>query len=339
MAISTYRDVDDETVDWWFMYKLPHDVQPTKEPSENFKETTGWEYLYYDALSSGALALSDKTLDQQNGALHRTLQQIYDPAASSSSSLGWICYNDEIPGAETNDSRKGHSKGVLAFDLDSDTAFWLLHSWPKFPDVKTGELASWDYGQTYLCVTLQSVETARSIAKQMYHQQEPQTYECMIPKSLADDDIFYKVANGVDVNETDPPSDIAFSSKGGQDFRLLAKNRHWNEDFWIDHVGPKLKSDIDVESWRRGALPSTDDDDGHHHTTDILYINLEQLGVPYEWHYTKDHAKWGISETGDWVCVADINRQKSQEKRGGGTICFRNEVLHDSLAKIEKLKK
>jgi deoxyribonuclease-2 len=132
---------------------------------------------------------------------------------------------------------------------------------------------------------------------------------------------------------------FGFADPSGQDFRLLAKNRHWNRDFWIDHVGPHLKSDIAVETWRRGALPGTDDSDQTHHTTDVLYINVEQLGAPYEWHYTKDHAKWGISETEDWVCVADINRQTSQEKRGGGAICFRNRGLHDSLATLEHLKK
>ncbi len=338
MALSAYRDSGKETVDWWFIYKLPHGVNPVQGAPASAKKSTGWEYLYYDPAVEGSLALSEKTLDQENGALHNTLQQIYNPDLDSSGSLGWICYNDEIPQSENNDGRKGHSKGILAFDLDSDTAFWLLHSWPKFPDTKTGKLASWDYGHTYLCVSLQSVETARYIVEQMYHRQEPQTYECVIPKSLKTDDIFYRVANAIDVNETDPPCDITFFSSGGQDFRLLAKNRHWNRDFWIDHVGPHLKTDIDVETWRRGAVPSIEDSDGTHHTADILNINLEELGIPYEWHYTKDHAKWAISESEDWVCVADINRQKSQEKRGGGTICFRNQVLHDSLAKIERLK-
>ena len=35
--------------------------------------------------------------------------------------------------------------------------------------------------------------------------------------------------------------------------------------------------------------------------------------------------------------MEDANRQTSQEKRGGGSICFRNQILHESLAKIERL--
>lgn len=101
----------------------------------------------------------------------------------------------------------------------------------------------------------------------------------------------------------------------------MAKNRHWNKDFWIDLVGPHLDSNAQDQ------------------VTDILYINLEKLSIPYVWHYTKDHAKWGVSETDDWVCVADINRQTSQGKRGGGSICFRNKLLWQSLSEVEQLKR
>ena len=252
--------------------------------------------------------------------------------------MGWICYNDEIPGTESNDSAKGHTKGVLAFDLASDTAFWLLHSWPKFPDLRNGDPGSPDYGQTFLCVSLKNVDAARQIAEQMYHRQEPQTYQSHIPSSLPKNDIFNKVANAIDVNETDPPCDIVFLTAAGESFRLIAKNRHWAKDFWIDLVGPHLKVDLDVETWRRGTVPDAEDSDKKHHAEDILYIDLSPLKVKYEWHYTKDHAKWGVSETGDWICVADINRQTSQEKRGGGTICFRSPKLWKALSSVESLK-
>ncbi len=339
MKLHAIRDSNTKPVDWWFMYKLPHGAKAPKGAKTKSKPSTGWEYLYFDAETKGQLALSPYTLDQQKGALQKTLQPIYDAYRKPPKSLGWIFYNDEIPGAKKNNEEKGHTKGVLAFDLQTDTAVWLLHSWPKFPDIKTGgKLASADYGQTYLCVTLKNVDAARTIAEQMYYRQEPQTYECHIPASLGASDIFNKVANAIDVNETDPPCDVCFLSAGGVDFRLMAKNRHWGKDFWDDLVGPHLRVNIDVETWRRGTVPPTEDSDKKHTTTDILWINLSRLGVDYEWHYTKDHAKWAVSETDDWVCVADINRQTSQEKRGGGTICFRNKELWKCLSVIEQLK-
>lgn len=339
MALSAIDDSANQPVDWWFMYKLPQHAKSPKGAAEKNEPSTGWEYMYYDANSEGDLALSDKTLEDNTCAVQATLKVLYDAAEDAPKGLGWICYNDEVPEGEGKDSSSyGHTKGVLAFDLESDTAFWLLHSWPKFPHIKTGALAVPNYGQTFLCVTLQDVETARYIAEQMYHRQEPQTYECHLPSEIEENDIFYRVANAIDVNETDPACDIAFFSKDWKAFRLMAKNRHWHRDFWIDLVGPHLQVDIDVETWRRGTVPDTKDIDGKDQVGDVLHIDLTPLGVNYQWHYTKDHAKWGVSETDDWVCVADINRQTSQEKRGGGTICFRNEKLWDSLRRIESLK-
>ncbi len=337
MRLKVYNDSSGKAVDWWFMYKLPKNIKPNQGSEQDFSKTTGWEYLYFDANSKGSLALSEKTLDQKNGALHKTLEQIYSADASSSDSLGWICYNDEIPGRKSNDSRKGHAKGLLAFDLETDSAFWLLHSWPRFPDIKTGELGSPLFAQTFMCIHLRNVDAARYIAEQKYHRHEPQTYQCRIPDSMGKHDIFYRVANAIDVNQGDPACDIHFFSHAWHRFRLMAKNRYWAKDFWIDHVGPHLQADIDVESWRRGTIPSMHDADAMHDTCDILQINLEKLGYPYQWHYTKDHAKWAVTAVPDWVCVADINRQTSQEKRGGGCICFRNKALWEALCEIELL--
>ncbi len=338
MELKVINDKGNKAVDWWFSYKLPDNVEPKTGAATAFKNTTGMEYTYFEAGQSGLMALSPNKLDKQQGALYNTLKPLYEAGHKFKDTLGWICYNDEKPATSNNDGEKGHTKGILAFDLKSDTALWLLHSWPKFPDTRSEKIGAADYGQTYICIQLKNVATARLIAEQMYHRQEPQTYQCRLPPSIAKDDMFYKVANLIDVNETDPPCDINFQSKGGEVFRLLAKNRHWAKDFWIDLVGPSLKVDIDVETWRRGTVPGTADFNSTDTTTDILYIDLEKLGIPYEWHYTKDHAKWGISETDNWVCVADINRQTSQEKRGGGAICFKNQKLWESLKDIEKLK-
>ena len=69
-------------------------------------------------------------------------------------------------------------------------------------------------------------------------------------------------------------------------------------------------------------------------------------GAHCTYHYTVDHAKWGISTpaqqpaaglrragSGDpqIVCVGGINRMSSQQKRGGGTVCFVHPALHDQV--------
>lgn len=85
--LSARRDSDGSPVDWWFIYKLPGDVGSPK--------TTGFEYLHYDAETSGAPAMAKTTLDQKTGALEATLQAIFSPQDGDSS---WILYNDEAPG-------------------------------------------------------------------------------------------------------------------------------------------------------------------------------------------------------------------------------------------------
>jgi deoxyribonuclease-2 len=328
-----------QPVDWWFIYKLPRDARsPTK--SSSTKPSTGFEYLYFDSRDKHPLALSTHLFTSTDGALYNTLKQVYPLKENPNKGLGWIIYNDERCDDKPNNESLGHTKGVLAFDTETDSAFWLLHSTPRFsllagPDFPPDEK---DYAQTYLCVTLKDYKTADTIAQQMYHQQEPQCFAWHMPDAVKPDDYLYKLTQGVNVRDTDQPDNIEFYSKGGQRFRSIAKNRHWGEDFWNDLVGPELKVNLDVETWRRGTLASTKDSDKAHDIVDILYVNLEALGIDYEWSYTQDHAKWAISQTPDWVCIADINRDTSQEKRGGGSICFQDRLLWHSLSQLQKLK-
>ncbi len=330
--LSALSEPSGNAVDWWFAYKLPEGVS-----INGSAETTGREYLYMDAASDKPLTLSGRQIDAPDSALGRTLDQLNEKNRSTQSTLGWILYNDEKPDRTSDSSSKGHSKGTLVFDLQTDSAVWLLHSWPCFPSLHQAPPPSSEYAQTFLCITLKDVMTAEHIARQMYHQNEPQVYDFRTD-GLAEDSWLHRLARNTKSNDQDPPADLRFQSKAGYPFRFLAKNRHWNDDFWIDWVGPRLEVNLDVETWRRGKLPGTMDSCGDHCVKDTLYVNLASLGMDCEWHYTKDHSKWAVSETGYWVCVADINRQTSQEKRGGGAICFEHQPLWNDLHPLAQLK-
>jgi deoxyribonuclease-2 len=112
-------------------------------------------------------------------------------------------------------------------------------------------------------------------------------------------------------------------------------------DFWNQLVGPALGVCIDVESWIRGAIPDQKDSNapgalnllGNRKTFDVNTIDLTPLGTPWKWPESKDHAKWGISVEPEWVCVGDINRMISQQKRGGGAIAFKEPALWTALRK------
>ncbi|SEQ76313.1 deoxyribonuclease-2 [Amphritea atlantica] len=320
-------------VDWWFIYKTPEHTGTS--------ENQGYEFFYFDS-QSAALDLSPTGLNQDNQALGYTLAEIF----SAPQSTGYIAYNDEHIDAEKNKSEKGHCKGVLAFDKASDSALYLLHSTPRFPVNKEATLPDDEmiYGQTFICITLPDYQTANRIAQQMLSQQNPQVLtECSrIPSSLQDDEPLSQLFHGRGINESEIPSTLSFSSRGGKPFLLTAKSRKWGKDFWLDLVSPQLKCDLVVETWRRGAVTPMQDSLSTEYDDDTLTLDFKiPPSLNYEWHYTKDHAKWAVALKNNtsslpWVCIADLNRMVSQEKRGGGSLCFQDSQLWQALKNAEE---
>lgn len=321
-------DENGKAVDWWFAYKAPR----LAGKEANTLTTTGYEYVYYDQ-NVGKVVKSPNLLKDNKGALDLTLKSVFD---NPDATTGWILYNDEIPkGVAGHDSSSfGHTKGVVAFDTASKTALWLLHSWPKFVNPEATAMPVPNYGQTYLCISL-DLATASKIADQMVNHQEPQVFVPRIPPSLDKSDPLYLLAQPLNPNAPGDADVIDCKSRGGLAFKVIAKNRKWNKDFWNDLVGPTLGADMRDETWIRGPMPPILDSDGIHKTFDVSFVDFRPLGVPWAWPETKDHAKWGIAVDSDWICVGDINRMRSQEKRGGGTIAFQEPTLWAALSKTD----
>ena len=61
-----------------------------------------------------------------------------------------------------------------------------------------------------------------------------------------------------------------------------------------------------------------------------------QMGTDISWVETKDHSKWAMSvnDAMNIVCIGDINRQFSQAKRGGGSVCVQNAQLWNTFKSI-----
>lgn len=343
MKISALNE-SGKPVDWWFIYKVPQLGKGTGSD-----EATGYEYIYYDSAIDALpdpkksdtdpnaprrrITKSPYVLNGGKGALNLTLDSVFKNFKNPPKTTGWILYNDEMPAdvKRKDDGSKGHTKGVLAFDTESKTAYWLLHSWPKFIDPGATADPTPKYGQTYMCISL-DLETAGKIAAQMANHQEPQVYfpnTANLPKT----DPLYLLSQPLAPKPKGDGDSIDLKSIGGLDFKVIAKNKEWNDDFWNDLVGPTLKDDMDDETWIRGPIPPIADSDGIHKTFDIKYINLGALGAHWAWPETHDHAKWGVTLHDPWVCVGDINRMISQRKRGGGTIAFQNKTLWMGLLK------
>lgn len=110
-----------------------------------------------------------------------------------------------------------------------------------------------------------------------------------------------------------------------------------SSDLYHSWVAPTLQSDLLVQFWihSSGILPSNCS--GNWKVLDITFIQLGQ----FSFKCSADHSKWAVSASparssgggGGWVCVGDINRNKAEEKRGGGTVCLQDSVVWKAYRK------
>jgi deoxyribonuclease-2 len=335
MAISAI-DENGNPVDWWFMYK----VSGESETSDG-RKIYGTEYVYFDSNSpaDGKLIYSKNTVDK-DGALPNTLAQIYE---NKNENFGWYFYNDEDPITGKTNGERGHTKGVVAFDLDSNSAIRLIHSTPKFALKGTYGYpeTGMKMAQTLLCITLQNADVSQAIAKQMYSAQQPNVYLASdIPASLKNepnDPRVLMIQNQASTDKTPLQTVLPFYSKGGTKFLSIAKNKYWGLDFYNDLVGPTLHENLEVETWEHDPTPLPADSDKVHDVVAMKSVNLDPLGLDIAWSEEDDHAKLAISdkkETVHYVCVGDINFTVAQEKRGGGTVAFQCDPLWNSISEI-----
>ena len=332
-------DEKGKPVDWWFMYKVAG-----KAKASGSAAGRGAQYVYFDSnmAANGKLGLSPYHVDK-DGALPNTLNQLYVKEGPLTQDLGWFFYNDENPlNGKTNSSR-GHAKGALAFDLGSDTGFWLVQSTPKFaPQGQYSYPATgMPNAQTLLCVTLQNAGVAQVLAKQMFAAHQPNVYlTSKIPRDLANqpnDSRVQLMKNQVMVGNSPVTAVVPFLSKAGTKFTSIAKNKYWGLDFYNDLVGPTLHDNLNVETWEHGTTPLPLDSDKIHTVVDMKGIDLTPLGIDISWREPDDHAKLAISarsESTHYICVGDINFTVSMRKRSGGTVAFLCEPLWTCISQI-----
>jgi deoxyribonuclease-2 len=329
-------DNDGKAVDWWFMYKLSGKAKT--KANGKIPGLTGAEYVYFDSTEgSTAKLVKPDDLVTKNGALPNTLDLLYSKPGPLTERLGFFFYNDEDPLSGKTNGSLGHTKGVLAFDFSSDTAFWLVQSTPKFP-AKRNEYEFPETGlpnaQTLLCITLQNCAVSKAIANQMFAAQQPNVfYASPTPADLVHEpnDPRRLVMEGHVIEGSSPvTSTVPFLSKAGVKFQSIAKNKYWGLDFYNDLVGPTLHDNLDVETWTHYKMPPSIQSDKVHTVVDMGGINLNPLGYDIVWPETDDHAKLAISarsESTHFICVGDINFTLSMRNRSGGTVAFQCEPL------------
>jgi len=308
-SITCISDSGDP-IDWWIILKSPD----------------GTQYTYMDD-SSEDFSWSSFDL-KDSGALFNTLQQVYKN--SQSESVGYILYNDEDPDGGNHEDF-GHTKGDVCFD--SNSGFWLVHSAPQFPPPSSNSYEYSDsqaiFGQSFLCMTVDT-STFEGIGSQFLFN-TPYVYDSNLPSSFNLPSISEVISGNF--NTTPSNQTFSFQTSGGKSFTSFAKNGQWEGELYSGFVEPVLGTAMQWETWRNG--PSQDNIPTlctPQVPYDALNINAISLSSGQQWPTTKDHSKWGSAVQGsNEVCIGDINRQYSQDKRGGGTVCSSDSSIWESF--------
>jgi deoxyribonuclease-2 len=261
-----------------------------------------------------------------------TLTHYYD----QSRSVGHVQYDDEWPGNHKHGTG-GHTKGVLGFDEQG--GFWLIHSVPRFPaNISDGTYPGLPedetrYGQTFMCIST-SLADLDKVSKNLIIA-HPWVYGADVPVSLAFGDLSYlkllaagqRGIDGVDSNKDEITS---VGPNTPLTFTLFYKSPDWGKFLYEDLVEPYFHNSFMWETWMNGVNPDPSFCTGDGSPYQYNSTNIRHLTLGSEsWKETQDHSKWGVS-VGDWydnaqvqvICIGDINRQQSQNGRGGGTTCF-----------------
>lgn len=318
-AVIGCRDEKNKIVDYFYMYNLPQDL-----PAQTVYKSDGLRYAYKTSTDPDSKWIdSNIKINDSDSMTGLTLNQMYNTNTIA------ILYNDQTPSLNDDDS-KGHSKGVLV--TNGEQGFWLIHSIPKFPP--SLEDGSYDYpttgskyGQNLLCITMKPAEIDKASTQLMMN--NVQVYSSRLPENLKAK--FPNIVRLLEGNQI-----LTLKSIKGVEFTSFAKSSAFQKDLYQDLVGPSLSTDLSVETWRMGTatnnLPSNCSTTYNVNT--INYIEITESN--YKFASSRDHSKWAVASDvkSNWICVGDINRQYSQFKRGGGTVCQNSKPIADAYRSI-----
>ncbi|XP_038571699.1 deoxyribonuclease-2-alpha-like isoform X1 [Micropterus salmoides] len=288
-----------------FLYKLPKG------------DDEGLSYLYMDEGTRG-WELSKKTINSKSGTLANTLKPLLDFYDRKIEGFGYMLYNDQPPDPYVAPASFGHSKGVVM--LDRQTGVWLSHSTPKFPTYRSKDI--WPKSgsinaQTFMCVTF-SYDKFKEIGLQLMYI-HVYSYDSDIPKTFHNE--LRCVAQRSCYPKIEPWFRVTMlTSMKGRGFSSFAKYTRFRDDLYSGLIGNYLKQNLYVKSWGKMHDPLPSNCSIPYYVYNVKEVRLE--GKPIS--DTVDHSKWCVTPVGGWTCIADLNREVSQMKRGGGAICTKD---------------
>lgn len=240
---------------------------------------------------------------QSHDSINEWLSSLY----AKSKWTGWLVYNDETGQLGDNGHTKGHCKGIVAWNYTHVS--WLIHSVPNFPRMFTGstisdiEPSEHMYGQSF-CYS--EYPRNDSLVEQIIQQVRLMEAHVFMEQNIPN----------VPVVKKDKQVHTLVLMDG---LTHVAKSSIHTIDIYSDYLAKQDKSTWYVETWQRGsAITKKCDNVKEVHTVKFNDIEYKE---------SQDHSKWACSDSQCWI--GDLNRMKSQSKRGGGGIL----ITHPAMAK------
>ena len=221
----------------------------------------------------------------------------------------WVAYNDETSLLGNTQHKKGHCKGLVAWNMDSIS--WLIHSVPNFPRFFTGttissiEPSETIYGQSFVYVTM-AFSQPKLIA--ILNQLQIMQAHVFMEKGI------------VPFPDKHKPTDFSTISISERIVHI-AKPPSLHMDVY-QHLLVAYPGKWRVQTWKRGHHVPPDE------IEDIEFMKCKSK----EWKTSQDHSKWGINEQECWI--GDLNRMTSQESRGGGGLILKESDLVDAFRSL-----
>ena len=333
------KDESGQDVDWFVVYKIPK-----LEKSSKGVLTSGYAYAYVTdkTVNEGDWRLSNKLINQSDSIMGKTLSPLYN-AKNKNNQFSFILYNDQVPEKSSSSSSRAHAKGVVVIDKQT-SGFWLIHSVPKFPpflnESYSYPLSGRENGQTGVCITIKNDnQTLNNLAQQLLIM-KPQIYHSQINSDLSQSALWKQIINRKWIKNKSS-NQLPITSKSGLKFHSFVKTSQYPGDLYSNLVAPSLQVDLLVQTWRNGkgdALESNCSVKYKVENIDMinLYFGNGNFVNNNDWSYTEDHSKWSVADNTNskyFTCIGDINRMKSQFKRGGGTVCVEQKQLWNTFKK------
>ncbi|MGC6404092.1 MAG: deoxyribonuclease II family protein [Candidatus Comchoanobacterales bacterium] len=235
-----------------------------------------------------------------------------------------------------------HAKGIVHFH--QDTGFWLNHSFPKYPyqplnstDAKI-ERGQQKKGQHAFCMTLATDQKANA----------SQILSWIYPKILEQTQ---PIAHSSLKITPDTYRQFSLKTLGGTFIKVFAQSALMQlhplsnqQGIWTNIIADEVSDNMLVESYRSTLFKQAPIFDQTTTVHDHQVDNVNGINIPEhpDWHWDmsqneawpKDHAKWGIAINKPISCFGDLNRQASQNKRGGAFFCIDNIQVHKNLKNI-----